>query len=241
MSGTKRLKDVTEPSIHFWIGSLNFQYFLFQEQSFYQWARFKWSQHNSIERCVQSKICSKRTLHQIRENCKKCRQLHVRGLYSWSSVFNYSSDVRFLRDVLWRYLSNLEKIFGTWNIQSISGMLESNGLQTILDYPDDFKFDLVLHDYTIGPCVLPLIHKFKYPPLIATTAFDNPPYRIHWIGGHNYPAYSWVLQKIFCDFLLNSKSFQILTTFCLIMLRWTFGKGFTTQLWPSLIFCKRIF
>lgn len=69
------------------------------------------------------------------------------------------------------------------------GIFASEGLDTILEYPDDFKFDVVLHDFTFGPCLLPLIHKFNYPPLIAVTAFSNPPYSIHSIGGQKYPAY----------------------------------------------------
>lgn len=80
------------------------------------------------------------------------------------------------------------EVLRAWYASVCAGILASKGLETILNYPDDFKFDVVLHDFTCGSCLLPLIHKFNYPPLIAVTAFSNPPYSIHTIGGQNYPA-----------------------------------------------------
>ena len=78
--------------------------------------------------------------------------------------------------------------FKDYNVMSCEGNLASKGLETILNYPDDFKFDVVLHDFTCGSCLLPLIHKFNYPPLVAVTAFNIPPYSIFTIGGQKYPA-----------------------------------------------------
>lgn len=72
---------------------------------------------------------------------------------------------------------------------SCDGVLASDDLDVILNYPSDFKFDVVLHDFTFGPCLLPLIHRFDYPPLIAVTAFSNPPYSTISIGGIKYPSY----------------------------------------------------
>lgn len=72
---------------------------------------------------------------------------------------------------------------------SCDGILASKGLDVILNYPSDFKFDVVIHDFTFGPCLLPLIHKFHYPPLVAVTAFSNPPYSTISIGGIKYPSY----------------------------------------------------
>lgn len=69
------------------------------------------------------------------------------------------------------------------------GILASQGLDAILAYPNDFKFDAVIYDFTFGPCMLPLLTKFNYPPLISITAFANPPYTTDLIGGQKYPAY----------------------------------------------------
>lgn len=87
--------------------------------------------------------------------------------------------------------SALGEIFTFHEIVKLNcdGVLASNGLEMILNYPDSFTFDVVIHDFTRGPCLLPLMHKFKYPPLIAITASGNPQYSIFSIGGLKYPAY----------------------------------------------------
>lgn len=68
-------------------------------------------------------------------------------------------------------------------------MKGKNGIKQILNYPENFKFDLVINDFAAGPCVLPIIHKFNYPPIIGVTPFLNPSYTTNLIGGHKYPAY----------------------------------------------------
>lgn len=75
-----------------------------------------------------------------------------------------------------------------WCDMACDGVLKSKGLEQIINYPDEFKFDVVLYDVTCGPCMLPLMHKFNYPPLIAVTAFNNPPYTPQLVGGQKYPA-----------------------------------------------------
>lgn len=69
------------------------------------------------------------------------------------------------------------------------GTLESKGLEKLLKFPKDFKFDAVLYDFTFGPCLLPLVTRFNNPPLVAVTAFPNPPYGSDLVGGQKYPAY----------------------------------------------------
>lgn len=67
--------------------------------------------------------------------------------------------------------------------------MNSHGIQQLMDYPNDFKFDAVLYDYTCGPCLLPFLEKFNNPPLISVTAFNNPPFTNALAGGHQYYAY----------------------------------------------------
>nr|XP_019539380.2 UDP-glucuronosyltransferase 2B15-like [Aedes albopictus] len=69
-------------------------------------------------------------------------------------------------------------------------ILKSKGLNEIMSYPDQFKFDLVIYDYGCGPCLLPLLHKFNYPPLLSLTPFNNPPYSVDVVGGHKHFAYT---------------------------------------------------
>ncbi|KAL7028605.1 hypothetical protein ACKWTF_005918 [Chironomus riparius] len=53
-------------------------------------------------------------------------------------------------------------------------LTKNKGFSVIMNYPDDFKFDLMIYDYTMLPCMLGLLHKFNYPPLVAISAFCNP-------------------------------------------------------------------
>lgn len=69
------------------------------------------------------------------------------------------------------------------------GVLASQGLDAILNYPKDFEFDVVIYDFTFGPCLIPLVTKFNNPPVVSVSAFANPPYTTDIIGGQNYPAY----------------------------------------------------
>lgn len=90
-----------------------------------------------------------------------------------------------------------------------AGVLASKGLDKILDYPNKF-FDLVIYDYTFGPCLLPLVAKFNYPPLIAVSAFSNPPFTTDIVGGQKYPSYiphytlSYTSDMSFVERLSNS-------------------------------------
>lgn len=73
--------------------------------------------------------------------------------------------------------------------RACEGCLRSNGVRQLLAYPDTFAVDLIVYDYTLGPCLLGFQHKFKYPPVVGATAFNSPPYAAEIWGGHNYYAY----------------------------------------------------
>lgn len=87
--------------------------------------------------------------------------------------------------------STIPSLFGGYDfcIVCCLGIVKSKGIEVILNYPNDFKFDVVVYDFTCGSCLLPFLHKFNYPPLISVSAFNHPPYSHHLIGGQKYPAY----------------------------------------------------
>lgn len=88
--------------------------------------------------------------------------------------------------------SDRNKVLGVLQFCTFSckAILKSpKGLDKILNYPDNYKFDLIIHDTTCGPCLLPLAHKFKNPPMVGVTPFLNPPSTINVVGGHKYPGY----------------------------------------------------
>lgn len=88
--------------------------------------------------------------------------------------------------------SDRTKVLGVIEFCTVSCKVilkSSKGLNLLLNYPENFKFDLIIHDTTCGPCLLPLAHKFKNPPLVGVTPFINPPSTINVVGGHKFPAY----------------------------------------------------
>lgn len=69
------------------------------------------------------------------------------------------------------------------------GLHDSDGFKQLMNYPKDFKVDLLMVDLTIGPCWAGFLHKFKYPPLVGFTAFEIPDYIYDFMDGHSQPAY----------------------------------------------------
>lgn len=68
-------------------------------------------------------------------------------------------------------------------------MQSTKGLEKIMSYSNDFQFDLIVHDFSSGPCLLPLAHKFKYPPVVGVSPFLHPTHSDRVVGGHKHPAY----------------------------------------------------
>lgn len=81
--------------------------------------------------------------------------------------------------------SVLQAVYSFYNFGAFmcEGIGLSKGLDVIRNYPKNFKFDLVLNDYTCGPCLLGLLPRFNYPPLIGISAFNNPSYTTDIVGG----------------------------------------------------------
>lgn len=68
-------------------------------------------------------------------------------------------------------------------------MQSKKGFEQILNYPKDFMFDLIVNDFSSGPCLIPLAHKFNYPSIVGVSPFLNPTFTDKIVGGHKYPAY----------------------------------------------------
>lgn len=111
--------------------------------------------------------------------------IHLEKTYS--SMYEGSEGVSLLEMADQQFVHALVGVF-EWCDLCCVGVMKSKGLDLILNYPDNFKFDLVIYDFTCGPCLLPLLHKFNYPPLVSVTAFSNPPYTHHLTGGQKFPG-----------------------------------------------------
>ncbi|KAG5891753.1 hypothetical protein JTB14_012487 [Gonioctena quinquepunctata] len=77
--------------------------------------------------------------------------------------------------------------------------LDTKGLQTLIDYPKNFKFDLILIELTIGPCLAPLIQKFNYPPVVGVTPFLLPLPLSELFGNIVQPSFNPIYVTVFSD------------------------------------------
>uniref|UniRef100_A0A1B0CI95 UDP-glucuronosyltransferase n=1 Tax=Lutzomyia longipalpis TaxID=7200 RepID=A0A1B0CI95_LUTLO len=54
-------------------------------------------------------------------------------------------------------------------------LTSTQGFQQLLDYPDNFKFSAIIHDFSLGQVMLGFVKKFNNPPLISVSPFGAPP------------------------------------------------------------------
>ncbi|XP_030372776.1 UDP-glucuronosyltransferase 2B7-like [Scaptodrosophila lebanonensis] len=80
----------------------------------------------------------------------------------------------------------------------------SQGMQQLLDYPADFHFDLIINDYTLGPYMLGFAHRFRYPPIVGISAYQNPHTTLDFMSNTYSPAltpYQWTAYSENMNFL----------------------------------------
>lgn len=88
-------------------------------------------------------------------------------------------------------LTGVTAIPSMWEFcqKNAEATFNSSGFKALLNYPDGFKFDLVLFDFSCGPFLLGFLHMFNYPPVVGLSAFSIPPYVYDYLGGHRQPSY----------------------------------------------------
>lgn len=101
-------------------------------------------------------------------------------LYSAFDLMEVTTEANSFESILTHY---------EWIYTSCQGFYQSKGFQTLLNYPDDFKFDLVLVDYTSEPCLVGFLKKFNYPVTVGMSAYSIPHYTYNFIGGHRQFSY----------------------------------------------------
>ncbi|CAH1173993.1 unnamed protein product [Phaedon cochleariae] len=79
------------------------------------------------------------------------------------------------------------KMFNDFIITTCNHTIHTKGLQKLMDYPKDFKFDLILLDLTATPCFLPLLERFNSPPAIVISAMTLSPV-LSELFGNSFPA-----------------------------------------------------
>ncbi|CAG9803019.1 unnamed protein product [Chironomus riparius] len=97
--------------------------------------------------------------------------LHLDKVYS--EIYNGTEEMNFLE---FNKLGAIElfNVYTDVSKKSCKGSIESKGFKQFMEYPNDFKFDLVLHDITMDPCLLLIFSRIGDIPMIGLSAFNSP-------------------------------------------------------------------
>lgn len=74
-------------------------------------------------------------------------------------------------------------------VLACEALLSSNGFDTLMNYPESFKVDLLITDVSTGPCWTGFLHKFHYPPTVGIIPYEAPDFMYDIIDGHPQSAY----------------------------------------------------
>ncbi|CRL02298.1 CLUMA_CG015181, isoform A [Clunio marinus] len=112
--------------------------------------------------------------------------LHLDKMYS--EIYNGTMDIDFFE---YGKLSptGLFKLYAEISEKSCVGATKSKGYKELLNYPSNFKFDAVIIDFTMGPCMYSFVDKFKYPPLISVSPYFDLARLARTSSGLIYPAF----------------------------------------------------
>ncbi|XP_053663196.1 UDP-glucosyltransferase 2-like [Anopheles marshallii] len=80
-------------------------------------------------------------------------------------------------------------MFDEFGLNLCEAAIRSEGLNFLLGYPKDFKFELFVSDFMIGPCIPSIImHRFKGVPYIPSTPYNAPSTAATVLGAFAYPG-----------------------------------------------------
>jgi len=116
---------------------------------------------------------------------KNVRYIHLENIYN---ILRGSADTEIKEFI---DISPLQMVSGycQYSVGNCHGSVTSKGFKEFMEKYQNEKYDLVLYDYTFGPCLLGLLHVYDYPPLVSITAFPYQPIANKFNGGHYYPSY----------------------------------------------------
>jgi glucuronosyltransferase len=101
----------------------------------------------------------------IEESRVNFTYIHLEAIYS--TVYNKNKS----KKVDWENLTQFKsfQLFRDLSEKSCTGAVNSKGYKKLLNYPENFKIDVVIADFTLGPCLYGLVDKFKNPPLVGVS------------------------------------------------------------------------
>lgn len=94
--------------------------------------------------------------------------LHLDQVYPM--IYNGSEELNFFEFTKMGPLE-LFQLYADVSDKACRGALKSKGYKQLLDYPKDFKIDLVIWDFTMDSCVLGILYKFGSPKIVAVSPY----------------------------------------------------------------------
>lgn len=82
-------------------------------------------------------------------------------------------------------------IMGVYQYYTVCGRIleEQDAIKRLLDYPKTFRFDLIIHDFTMGQFLLGFVEHFRNPPLVSISPYNIPSYTQYLADIPLYPTY----------------------------------------------------
>ncbi|XP_063703722.1 UDP-glucosyltransferase 2-like [Culicoides brevitarsis] len=145
-----------------------------------------WNRNLYVEMAKRGHNVTVLSVDKDKEPTKNLHYILMEGVYEALHDSNEAVDL-----IEFAKLSEWGAFEAFWHWCSFNSRLTaaSKGIQTLLNYPDNFKFDLIVDDLSMAPFILGFIHKFNYPPAVAVTPFSVPHYFTRTFGGHRQPSY----------------------------------------------------
>ena len=115
--------------------------------------------------------------------------IHLENVYEKiNSEYNDLSDQDFL-DMGTVNPYQVHVSFGEYEFQVCQLAIQTDGFKMLMNYPNNYKFEVIIHDFLAGPCLLVCLHKFKKAQLISVTAFNGLSTTVSLTGSMIYPSF----------------------------------------------------
>lgn len=94
--------------------------------------------------------------------------LHLDEVYP--AIYNGTEEMNFFEFTEMGPLE-LFMLYADVGDKACRGVLKSKGYQQLLEYPNNFKVDLAIYDFTMGPCVIGILSKFGLPKMVGVSPY----------------------------------------------------------------------
>uniref|UniRef100_A0A182P4R4 UDP-glucuronosyltransferase n=1 Tax=Anopheles epiroticus TaxID=199890 RepID=A0A182P4R4_9DIPT len=112
--------------------------------------------------------------------------IHLENFYSTMYNTSMKQKLKFF-DMANESPTKMLRLFDEFGLDLCEAAIKSEGLHFLLGYPAEYKFELFVSDFMIGPCIPAIImHRFKNVPYIPSTPYNAPSTAAAVLGAYAY-------------------------------------------------------